>query len=92
VKLCGIGDLKCYEQVIEQNVGQNQQSSCQCLPTCNSISYDVEVERIAISQKSAQAIDDDSVDIRKYKCVPTEEDFDFKNVETGPSTYEYQYQ
>jgi Amiloride-sensitive sodium channel len=50
VKFCGISDIECYQMVVRQNVEENiienQSSSCDCLPTCTSISYDVDINHV----------------------------------------------
>jgi acid-sensing ion channel, other len=81
VKLCGIGHIKCYLQVIgemvEQKVDQSHPSECDCLPTCNSITYDIETKRTALSSEAQIHIADDFNNLKKYKCWDTDFELDF---------------
>jgi acid-sensing ion channel, other len=50
IEFCGIKDRICYQTVGHQNAADNvneiQSSSCHCLSTCTSISYDAEISNL----------------------------------------------
>jgi acid-sensing ion channel, other len=74
MKLCGISDMKCYLQIVEesikQNIDQSQNSECHCLPTCNSITYDMEVNRVALSEEADRFHIMNLIYLTSYQCLP----------------------
>jgi hypothetical protein len=46
MKICGVMDEKCFWQVEEEL--ENKKDSCNCLETCDTLKYDVEIIKDAI--------------------------------------------
>jgi hypothetical protein len=50
IPFCGVKDRFCQQTVVHQNAATNvneiQSSSCHCLSTCTSISYDAEINNM----------------------------------------------
>jgi acid-sensing ion channel, other len=71
VKLCGISDISCYQNVIQQNVEQNMKeahlSDCKCLPACTSISYDTEINQVFILDEAINFNRNDSEYIKTFR-------------------------
>jgi Amiloride-sensitive sodium channel len=55
VKMCGISDIKCYQEVNLQNTeleqSQDEISDCHCLPPCTSITYDGQINQLYMTDE-----------------------------------------
>ncbi|KAK4873971.1 hypothetical protein RN001_013331 [Aquatica leii] len=44
-KICGPGSIKCMDKGIDKVVKAQKNTKCDCLPECDSISYEIEISR-----------------------------------------------
>jgi hypothetical protein len=92
--LCGISDIKCYQnaiqETIEKNIQKYQVSDCDCLPTCNSIAYETEVNQIVHSNESIRHDFVDRQSLMRYGCTVNSDDYEYDEYDYNQMTaFEY---